>query len=281
MPEENAAASMSDRTPESYDDLHAQILERHARLSKQLQKIARFAIDSPEVVALESVYSVARSAGVQPSAIVRFAQAFGLDGFGDLQRLFRQNLVASKNEYLERIRKLERAHGGGSIRLLDEFAQASIRALERMQLEISQDRIEAAVSLLRGADEIFLLGQRRSFAVAQYLNYALSRLARRNTLVTGAGGMIDAQLARCRPALDVVLAVSFAPYSQEVVDRVASLADAGTQIVAITDSPLSPLASISTVYFEVSGGDHAFRSLVAPICLAQTIVVALGQQPSP
>jgi DNA-binding MurR/RpiR family transcriptional regulator len=264
--------------PLTYADLRARIFERHVGLSRQLQKVARFAIDNPDIVALESVYSVSRSAEVQPSAIVRFAQAFGLDGFSSLQRLFRQNLMAGNSDYHERVRTLRQTRGDGSTRLLDDFVRTAISSLEAMQVETPQAQIDAAVELLANADEIFVLGQRRSFAVAHYLNYALSRFGFRNTLVTGTGGMIDFQLARCRPATDVLIAVSFAPYSEAVIERIRTQAGAGIRVVAITDSPLSPVAAHSAIHFKVTGGDHAFRSLVAPICLAQTLVVALGER---
>lgn len=267
----------ADDAPQSYGELRGRILARHAGLSRQLQKIARFAVDHPDIMALESVASVARTAEVQPSAIVRFAQALGLDGFGSLQRLFRQNLMAREDGYRERIRTLAQVRSGAPVRLLDDLAQAAIRSLETLRLETPQARLDAAVAVLRAADEVFVFGQRRSFAVAQYLNYALLRLECRNVLVTGAGGMADQQLARCRPGSDAILAVSFAPYARGVVERVRELAEAGTPVVAITDSPLSPLVPSSTVHFEVSGGDHPFRSLVAPICLAQTLVVTLGE----
>jgi DNA-binding MurR/RpiR family transcriptional regulator len=53
----------------------------------------------------------------------------------------------------------------------------------------------------------------------------------------------------------------------------------GIPVVAITDGPLSPLASSASIAFELHEDEtHAFRSLVAPMCLAQTLVVALGHQ---
>jgi len=50
-------------------------------------------------------------------------------------------------------------------------------------------------------------------------------------------------------------------------------------VVAITDSPLSPLTRQARIGFEVENGEaRPFRSLVAPICLAQILVVSLGDR---
>jgi DNA-binding MurR/RpiR family transcriptional regulator len=48
-------------------------------------------------------------------------------------------------------------------------------------------------------------------------------------------------------------------------------------VIAITDSPLSPLAASAKVCFEIAERrDRPFRSLVAPMCLAESLVVSLG-----
>ena len=48
-------------------------------------------------------------------------------------------------------------------------------------------------------------------------------------------------------------------------------------MIAITDTPLSPLLRSATVAFEL-GDDSSrpFRSLVEPLCLAQALVVSVG-----
>ena len=51
----------------------------------------------------------------------------------------------------------------------------------------------------------------------------------------------------------------------------------GVKVIAITDQPVSPLAGAATLRFDV-GDDLAqpFRSLVAPLCVAQAMVMAVG-----
>jgi DNA-binding MurR/RpiR family transcriptional regulator len=62
-----------------------------------------------------------------------------------------------------------------------------------------------------------------------------------------------------------------------VVTLAEEMGQRGVAVVAITDGPLSPLAASGAVAFEVADDEtHAFRSLVAPLCLAQSLVVALG-----
>ena len=50
-------------------------------------------------------------------------------------------------------------------------------------------------------------------------------------------------------------------------------------VIAITDGPLSPLLEPARVCFELADdSSKPFRSLVAPLCLAQALVVSTGHQ---
>ena len=92
------------------------------------------------------------------------------------------------------------------------------------------------------------------------------------------GGLLQQQ-SKQATTRDAFIAVSFKPYTPAVADIVTAQNENGVPIVSITDSPLSPLAMDSNVTFEVrENEDRAFRSLVAPMCLAQTLVVALGHR---
>ena len=76
-----------------------------------------------------------------------------------------------------------------------------------------------------------------------------------------------------------MVAASFKPYAPEVVEIVAERRAAGLPVIALTDSALSPIAREASLSFELQEPeDHAFRTLVAPILLAQVLVVGLGHR---
>ena len=81
------------------------------------------------------------------------------------------------------------------------------------------------------------------------------------------------------PARDVAVIVSFKDYAREVVEIASELATRGVPLIVITDNPLGPFARLAKVSFEVGEAkNRPFRSLVAPICLAQSLVVGLGHR---
>src|SRR4029079_18391687 len=100
--------AMSVGVARDYEELQGEIARRFQALSPQLQRIARFTLEHPQHVALDTVAAAAEKAEVQPSAMVRFAQALGFDGYTDMQRIFRDRLVERSSSYRERIASIRR-----------------------------------------------------------------------------------------------------------------------------------------------------------------------------
>lgn len=265
----------------NYDELQAEIGRRFPALSRQLQRIARFALERPQDVALDTVASAAHKAEVQPSAMVRFAQALGYGGYTDMQRIFRDRLVERSGSYRERIASLRRTHSPALSRpkaVLHDFVADSIAHLSHLEEHVTPERLGAAVKLLARAGRIHLLAQRRAFPVACYLAYALGQLELAVTLLDGVGGMVREQARAIKPG-DVLVAVSFRNYSPEVIELAAEAHRRGVGVVVITDSAVSPLARSATVAFDLGdASDRPFRSLVEPLCLAQALVVSVGHE---
>ena len=264
--------------PANYEDLRRTISARHDALSKRLRQIAEFALANPNDMALETVSEIAGRAAVQPSSLIRFAQTFGFDGFSSMQRVFRERLTERQPSYRERIRALEEDSEAplSAIAILDRFTESTSYALGHLREETQPELLEQAVGCLARSGRIFVMGQRRAFPVAAYLNYMLSHLDCRVSLIDSLGGMAYEQARSLSPD-DLLIAVSFRSYAPETLDIAARARDQGSEVIAITDGPLSPLKALTEICFEVEEAQvESFRSLSATMCLCLSLVVALG-----
>lgn len=263
----------------TYDELKDVIARVYPDMSKQLQRIARFALEKPSDLALGTVAAVAEATQVQPSAMIRFANALGYGGFSEMQQVFRSHLVERSASYRERIDHLRRKQLNGQrapAGVLHQLVTDSIAELGHLEEAISESAMRAAVRLVAGAQRIHVLAQRRAFPVASYLAYALGQLELKTHLLDGAGGMLQENL-RAVDRRDVLVVASFRSYSPEVVQAAGTCARRGVPVVAITDGPLSPLVESAKVCFELADdSSKPFRSLVAPMCLAQALVMSAG-----
>ena len=265
----------------TYEELKGLIAQAYPDMSKQLQRIARFALEQPNDLALGTVAAVAEATEVQPSAMIRFANALGYGGFSEMQQVFRGHLLERSDSYRERIAQMRRKQANGArapAGVLHQLVSDSIAELEHLEESVPQADLQAAVKLVAAAPRIYVLAQRRAYPVASYLAYALGQLELRTHLLDGSGGMLHESLRSMAPG-DVLIAASFRNYSPEVIEAANAAAAMGVSVIAITDGPLSPLKNAASVCLALADdSSKPFRSLVAPLCLAQTLVVSTGHQ---
>jgi len=267
--------------PGSLDDLEKAISNAYPRLSPQLKVFASFVLERPEEIALDTIKAIAGRAGVQPSTIVRFAKIIGFHGFSDLQAVLRAELIAGTPNYRARIRSFLRSGetetAAGLPDTLSDFAEEGILDLQMLRDGADRTLIRDAVALLARARGVKILGQRRSFAVCHYLWYALMRLEVPAQLLDDTGSLLQQQAALVS-AEEAVIAVSFKPYTPIVIETAGDLHARGVPLVAITDSVVSPLIGKSDVCIHVQESGRAIlRSIIPHICLAQTLIVGLGE----
>ena len=269
----------------SYEELKGSLSRLYPGMSPQLQRIATFALEHPQDMALDTVATLARGVGVQPSAMVRFAQALCYDGFSDLQRVFRGRLVERSNHspglrnYRERIEAFRADQPrSGPAGVLAQFVADGIASLEQLHEQVSPADMAAAVRDISAARTIYVLGHRRSFPVAYYLAYALTQLELPVHLIDSVGGMVNEPAQLIGPK-DALVVVSFKNYTPQVLEVAKACHARKVPVIAITDNALSPLVRTAKVCFQLEEQTaKPFRMLVAPMCLAQALVVAVGEQ---
>ena len=271
---------MTDATtaPATAEALRAEIVRRYETLSKRLKQIARYILDEPNDIALETLAVIAERCGVQPSAIVRFAKSFGFEGASQMQRLFRDGLLSNNATlgYSERVRQLDQATNASDAEpadLLAEFVEGNTLAIQNLLQTVSGCDMRAAVDLILAADTVHVVGFRRSFPVASYIAYSLLQAGKRAVFVDGVGGLAKQQV-QLIGANDLLIAVSFHPYSEETVGIVDVVRANDGRILAISDSLVSPVAKPANHVLQVRESEvRKFRSLSASMCLAQALVI--------
>jgi DNA-binding MurR/RpiR family transcriptional regulator len=270
--------------PENFEALITEIHAQYDRLSKTNRQIAVYLTQNPNDVAMNSVTSIAEKQGIHPSSFVRFAQHFGFKGFKQLQYIFRQRLNTAAPGFETRAEqmkaRLAEAGSGRAMAHLVDLVANDMASLEHLVGDIDERQLERAIDILEAADCVYLIGQLRSEPIVVLLRYILTMLGRRAVLMDAAGGLAT-HMGKVIGSKDVLLAVSFRYYAKEVVDMTADVAARKVPVIAITDSTLSPLAKAADVLFEVPEREQAFsRSLAAPICLAQALMLGLAGRQS-
>ncbi|MBR0573481.1 MULTISPECIES: MurR/RpiR family transcriptional regulator [Pasteurellaceae] len=263
-------------------NLQNEIRLRYDTLSKRLKQVAEYVLDNQNSIVFETVAVIAEKANVPPSTLIRFANAFGFSGFNEMKQVFREGMVGYTVNYTERLsihRQLEsedKEKTETALDVLNVYSKANTQSLYQLAHHTSLEQLNKAVDILDGANNIFIVGLKRSFSVACYLNYALHHLNCRSFIIDGLGGMFDEQCNQIQDG-DVVVAISFSPYAEEAIEIMNVTAKKGIKQIAITDSQISPILAFSDVSFVVKEAQvHGFRSQCATITLTQTLALSLG-----
>ena len=265
--------------PASFDGLRETLRRRFDELSPHLQRLARITLDDPNSIAFGTVASVAARAGVQPSSVLRFARALGFAGYPSLQNVCRERLIEGAPTTRQQIVRSSAAGlpASEARRLLREHIEANIAALQALEADITDAGFAAALELMRGARIIYTIGQRRTFAAAAYLFYALTRSERHCQLLNGVGGMIPQQVAGIGSE-DLLVAISFPEYSPQVVEVVTDAHIRGVPVLAITDSEASPIARHARASLLLRDRMlRRFRPMAGLLCLIQALVEAAAE----
>ena len=209
------------------------------RCRAQLQRIARFALERPQDLALDTVAAVAASdrgaalgdgplrQGARLSAASRTCSGCSAAAWSSARQLPRAHRPAAPQQRTASARRRRRAARASSATRSPTCATS--RSTSR------RARSSAPCELLAGAGRIHVLAQRRAFPVACYLAYALDQLELPAHLLDGVGGMVREQ-PRAIGRGDVLVAVSFRNYSPEVIELAARLHARGVPVIVITDS---------------------------------------------
>lgn len=267
-------AAVATGTPASVEEFHARLAAVLDSLPRRLRQCADHIEANVDRIAVSTVAELAAGADVPPSALMRFCQILGFSGFSEMQRLFREAYSPGWPDYATRLSNLKAAGTGSPAALLAEFIDAGRLSLEALAKSADEVALGQAVQALAAAQTVHIVGLRRAFPVACYLAYVFEKMSV-SAMLHDSVGKLDHRFA-LRPG-DALLAITFAPYSEETIALAQDARARGVPVIALTDKMTSPLVRYSDAIVLVAEQDFgAFRSLSATLALAMTLAVAVG-----
>ncbi|HCZ9097620.1 TPA: MurR/RpiR family transcriptional regulator [Klebsiella michiganensis] len=253
-------------------NLRENIVSQFSLLSPELQRAAEFSLQNANQLVVQSMRAFAAEAGVKPATLLRLAQRLGYNGWRELKSAFIDDLGLGNDTYVSKAEKL--IAKGTQPALYEEVFLAHQANLAFTQAE-NQRAMQQAVTLLDEAKQVYICGFRASFPIAWSLFYVYRLFNRQVSLIDGLASNIEV-FTREINAEDCLLLTSFSPYSRESLDVLNAARQAGARIIAITDSPVSPLAQAAdcTLLFSLSSPSF-FPSIVSGMGVAECLLAML------
>ncbi len=256
------------------DPLREQIIAQFDTLSGQLQQAARYLLEHPEEVALVSMREVARHAAVQPATMTRLAKVLGFKSYIDMRACYADTLRGRSDGFAAKVRQQTPATGTAESDIAQQMLQGLSAQITTLCAPETLQRLTAMADKLAAANTMYVLGLRSSHVVAWHFHYVMSLLGERTVHLDGPAGTGGDALMRAKQD-DVVLIVSIQPYTVDSLTLAQLAHDKGLAILSITDSEVSPLASISEQAIYCPTQSHSFFHTLAPALAISEVLCAL------
>ena len=219
----------------------------------------------------------AAKAEVHPSTMVRLAKVLGMDGYMAFQVPFQTRLRTRPEEYYSQNARSIQARASSSMDvMLSEMVAMEHANLDSIVNDVGFDVLCACAEQIKQARHVFVGGVRSCYPAAFYFQYACRMFENNVTLLDGRGGTFADDL-RAVSEDDVLIAISFAPYSRAVVRSVEYATSRGAKVIALTDSSVSPLLKIDSVVPLIvrTSSPSFFNSVVPAMSVMQALVLLL------
>ena len=256
-------------------DILRTIDENMDGFSKGQRQIARYLLAHYDKAAYMTAAKLGSEVSVSESTVVRFVMELGYAGYPEFQKAL-QELIRTKLTSFQRMEVTNHLIGDGDV--LEKVLNTNVDNIRHTLESISRTAFRDAVDALVKAKNIYIIGVRSSAMLANFFSYSLQMIFDNVRLIdTTAGSELFQQMMAIGEG-DVLFAISFPRYSKRVIKAVEFARRAGADVVALTDSPESPIApSAQQVLIAQSDMASYVDSLVAPLSLLNAIIVAVSR----
>ncbi|MBQ9472714.1 MAG: MurR/RpiR family transcriptional regulator [Ruminococcus sp.] len=239
--------------------------------SKGQRRIASYIEEHYDTAAFMTAAKLGEVVGVSESTVVRFAAQIGYDGYPYLQKAM-QEMIRDKLNSIQRIEVTTGRIGDDDV--VETVLNQDIDKIKRTIEELSREDFKKAVNAIINAENIYVFGVKSASHIAGFFAYYLD-------LIFGNVHVLDStsktttyeKLFRISDK-DVMIGISFPRYSTMAVDAMNFAHDRGAEVIAITDSMISPLVTnADEVLLARSDIASVVDTLVAPLSLINALLV--------
>ena len=244
--------------------------------SKGQRLIGNYITTSYDKAAFMTASKLGKTVNVSESTVVRFAVELGYDGYPALQKAL-QEMVRNKLTSVQRMEVAADRIGDQDV--LNMVMHTDMEKIRDTIDELDRVAFHQVVDAIIGARKIYILGVRSSSAIASFLDYYLSLMLDNVQLMhSSSTSEVFEQVVRVQEG-DVLLGISFPRYSSRTVKAMKYAHERGATVVALTDSPLSPIA-VHADHTLLAKSDmiSLVDTLVAPLSVVNALLVAVGQR---
>lgn len=257
------------------NNLIGMITEKMPRMSKSHKLIGKYIIEHSESAMNMTATRLGEVIGISESTVVRFANEMGYKGYPELQKALR-NLIKTKLTSVQRIDISDMTIGEDVVK---DVMTNDIENLKTSVEQLDREQFEKASDMIANAKTVYIIGVRSALMLANFLYYYLDLIMDNvKPVMTSGNGEIYEQLRRIGKE-DVIIGITFPRYSARTKECLEIAKKSGANIVAVTDSEVSPIVPVADSVLYVKSDMASFvDSLVGPLSVINALIVSVGRK---
>lgn len=266
MKHASAKASLDDES----QTIEQLIRSRYGGLSPSDRKLSDVIVARQKDLVAYSATELARLAGVSKTSAARYFKRLGYQDFNDFRAEVRARFSSESPLFnLDRVTQTGNQPSG-----FTSHVEADARNLAETLERVSSQDMGKALTLIKKARRLWIVGYRNGYATAFYAHALFSHAKADVTLINEAADK-SAEILADMAEGDVLFAIDFRRRTRLLPKVVHVAREAGASVVLLTYAPLSDLASQTDVVLTCpTQGLAIFDSYVA----AMSIVNYLGTE---
>ncbi|MEA3359766.1 MAG: MurR/RpiR family transcriptional regulator [Thermodesulfobacteriota bacterium] len=241
-------------------------------------QIAEYLSRHYEELVFENVTSISHKTGASKATVVRFISKLGYNNFGELQRELRQDALMKRGSITKRYTLKKKQLKGDQEDIIEKNFAYIIKSLQLTHNQIDQqDFLKAARMIIEAKGNLFITGQRTSYAMAYIFQIMMKRIRPNSFLLDPHSSLTPDAIADVNSD-DILFAIFRHPYAKQTSFIVQHCADQGVPVILLSDSEFSPLADLAQVQIIVASEEFSlFQSCTAVAAVLETLHIAALQ----
>jgi DNA-binding MurR/RpiR family transcriptional regulator len=241
------------------------------QMPAKLARAARFALDRPERIALESMRSVAEEVGVAAPTMQRLALQLGYTGYEEFRSQFQSELIHTG--FGHRASALLDSQGANaSDSLANRMGQAVTENLGHALAQLDEEILTGMATHLNQAEVIYVTGMNAVLALADYM-VTTGRMFLPGLRLVGATTATTVEAISEITEKDVLFVIGASPYALRSIAAAKYASERGATVLALTDRRSSPLADYAKlILYAPTDSPHYYPSMAVMLTMIELVL---------
>lgn len=240
-------------------------------LSSGQRKVAEYILNNLNTFSYSTLNKLSKEISVSETTIIRLSYSLGFESFSQMQNTVQKEILSSQ--------EMKAETNADTDNFFQQKISYKLSQISGWAAKINEENLNSIIDSLLHADKTLILGARSSATAASWFGSILNRLLG-NTEIISAFYDPRFELISDTTPNTVVFCITFARYTRWTYQYTEILKKRGAQIIAITDSALSPILTIAdkSVLVDSNVDEMGFNSFTCLYCLFDMIISKIQKE---